>query len=100
MKGREEGAAFALSPEPRSRGGCLLRRRCCRHLWRGDGGVGRRSPTGLIRTTGLTLLLLGLGGLVGELHLALTELLHHRAPGFLVFGVVHRRAVIGLGEAG
>ena len=40
------------------------------------------------------------GDLVGEIDLALTDRLHHLALGFLIFGVVGRRAVIGLAEPG
>src|SRR3974377_1404123 len=80
----------------------LLRWRRRRHLRRCDHGVGRRrrGSIGLTLAPRLPFLRLGLGGLVGELHLALTELLHHLAAGFLIFGVVDRRSVKDLTEAG
>ena len=78
------------------------RRRRRRDLLRRGRGVGGRGAAAwpcagrrLLRF----LLLLRLGGLGGELLLALAEHFHQLAAGFLVFGVVHRRAVIGLGEA-
>src|SRR5262245_22548430 len=79
----------------------LLRRHCWSSLWRSDGRVGRWRPAlGLSLATALLLLLLRLGRLVGELDLTLAEFLHHQTPCFLVFGVVDRRPVEGLAEAG
>src|SRR4029079_5627507 len=46
------------------------------------------------------LLLRGFGRLVCELDLTLTEFLHHLPPGLLIFSVVDRRSVEGLGEVG
>ena len=46
------------------------------------------------------LLLLGLGRLVYELDLTLTELLHQPPPGLLIFSVFDRRSVEGLAEVG
>src|SRR5262245_53417906 len=87
----------------------LLRRRGCwsgrrfllRRLlgWRLTGG--RSTGLGLTaisRLAALSLVLLGLSGLVGELYLPLTDHFHQLLARFLIFCVVNRWTVIGLGK--
>src|SRR4029079_18872195 len=80
------------------RRGLLLRGRVGGWGWWTRNGTGLRLAAGLWLSR-LTLILLCLGCLGGELDLPLADHLHQLAACFLILGVVDRRTVIGLSQA-